>query len=234
MLNKVALITGASRGIGHQLARHFYEQGYHLILLARDAQALASFAATRDSARLQTLALDVCDYPAVAQQVQQALSQHPQLDVLINAAGIFRAGSTGTPFDDFSAMLATNVTAIHHLCQLCTPWLLRAPDARIFNLASVSGVQPYGSVASYAASKHALVGYSRSIARELGAQGIKVTTLCPDVVDTDMAQGSGLTPDEMLSSEDICRAVDFVMSLSPAAVVEQLTIGRQYRPRKPA
>ena len=95
-------------------------------------------------------------------------------------------------------------------------------------------MQPYGSVASYAASKHALVGYSRSIARELGAQGIKVTTLCPDVVDTDMAQGSGLTPDEMLSSEDICRAVDFVMSLSPAAVVEQLTIGRQYRPRKPA
>nr|WP_209280481.1 hypothetical protein [Candidatus Erwinia dacicola] len=122
------MITGAFRAIGHHLARHLYLQGYHLILLARDAQALASFAATLDPARI------------------------------------------------------------------CTPWLLRAPDA----------------------------------------QGIKVTTLCPDVVDTDMVQGSGLTLNEMLSSEDICRAVDFVMSLSPAAVVEQLTIGRQYRPRKPA
>lgn len=233
MSKKVALITGASRGIGHHLARHLYAQGYHLILIARDAQALNALANTLGSARVQTLALDVCDYPAVAQQVQQALSVHAQLDVLINAAGIFRAGSTQTALNDFSAMLATNVTAIHHLCQLCVPSLLKSPEGRIFNLASVSGVQPYGSVASYAASKHALVGYSRSIARELGAQGIKVTTLCPDVVDTDMAQGSGLTADEMLSTDDLCRAVDFVMSLSPAAVVEQLTIGRQYRPRKP-
>lgn len=233
MSNKVALITGASRGIGHHLARHFYAQGYHLIVIARDAQALNTFAASLGPERVQTLALDVCDYPAVAQRVQQALGAHAQLDVLINAAGIFHAGSTQTPVDDFSAMLATNVTAIHHLCQLCTPWLLKSAEGRIFNLASVSGVQPYGSVASYAASKHALVGYSRSIARELGALGIKVTTLCPDVVNTDMAQGAGLTADEMLNTEDLCRAVDFVMSLSPAAVVEQLTIGRQYRPRKP-
>ncbi|MEN5016745.1 SDR family oxidoreductase [Erwinia sp. Eh17-17] len=233
MSSKVALITGASRGIGHHLARHFYAAGYHLILIARDAGALNAFAASLDPARVQTLALDVCDYPAVAQLVQQALSGHSHVDVLINAAGIFRPGSTQTSLADFSALLATNVTAIHHLCQLCTPWLLKSPDGRIFNLASVSGVQPYGSVASYAASKHALVGYSRSIARELGAQGIKVTTLCPDVVDTDMAQGSGLTADEMLSTDDICRAVDFVMSLSPAAVVEQLTLGRQYRPRQP-
>ncbi|QGU88897.1 SDR family NAD(P)-dependent oxidoreductase [Erwinia sorbitola] len=233
MSNKVALITGASRGIGLHLARHFYAAGYHLILIARGAEALNAFASTLDPSRVQTLAIDVCDYPAVAQQVQQTLAAHSRLDVLINAAGIFRAGSTQTPLDDFNDMLATNVTAIHHLCQLCTPWLLKSQDGRIFNLASVSGVQPFGSVASYAASKHALVGYSRSIARELGTQGIKVTTLCPDVVDTDMAQGSGLASDEMLSTNDICRAVEFVMSLSPAAVVEQLTIGRQYRPRKP-
>ncbi|MBD8168359.1 SDR family NAD(P)-dependent oxidoreductase [Erwinia persicina] len=233
MSSKVALITGASRGIGHHLARHFYAAGYHLILIARDARVLNALASTFDPARVQTLALDVCDYPAIAQQVPQALAVSGQLDVLVNAAGIFRAGSTQTSLSDFSALLATNVTAIHHLCQLCTPWLLKSAGGRIFNLASVSGVQPYGSVASYAASKHALVGYSRSIARELGAQGIKVTTLCPDVVDTDMAQGSGLTADEMLSTDDLCRAVDFVMSLSPAAVVEQLTIGRQYRPRQP-
>ncbi|MEJ4046401.1 SDR family NAD(P)-dependent oxidoreductase [Erwinia sp. SLM-02] len=232
--NNVALITGASRGIGHHLARHFYAQGYHLILLARDAQALAALAAGFDPSRVQTLALDVCDFASVSQQVQQALSRHSRLDVLINAAGIFRPGSTQTPLDDFSALLATNVTAIHHLCQLCTPWLQKSGDGRIFNLASVSGVQPFGSVASYAASKHALVGYSRSIARELGALGIKVTTLCPDVVDTDMAVGSGLPAEEMLSTKDICRAVDFVMSLSPAAVIEQLTIGRQHRPRKPS
>ncbi|MFG1173724.1 SDR family NAD(P)-dependent oxidoreductase [Erwiniaceae bacterium CAU 1747] len=234
MSNNVALITGASRGIGHHLARHFYAQGYRLILLARDEQALNRFASTLDPKRVQVLAVDVCDHAVVAARVQQALQRYNQLNVLINAAGIFRAGSSQTPLDDFSAMLATNVTAIHHLCQLCSPWLQQSGDGRIFNLASVSGVQPYGSVAGYAASKHALVGYSRSVARELGALGIKVTTLCPDVVDTDMAAGSGLSADEMLSTGDICRAVDFVMSLSPAAVIEQLTIGRQHRPRKPS
>lgn len=227
MSNNVVLITGASRGIGHHLARHFYAQGYHLILLARDAQALASLVSDFDAARVQTLALDVCNHAEVAKHVQLALSYYGRLDVLINAAGIFRPGSTTTPLADFDALLATNVTAIHHLCQLCTPWLQKSADGRIFNLASVSGVQPFGSVGSYAASKHALVGYSRSIARELGSLGIKVTTLCPDVVNTDMATGSGLTSDEMLSTEDICRAVDFVMSLSPAAVVEQLTLGRR-------
>nr|WP_231853301.1 SDR family oxidoreductase [Erwinia tasmaniensis] len=234
MSEKVALITGASRGIGHHLARHFYAQGYHLILVARDAQRLAALTATFDGQRVQALALDLCDSPAVAQRLRLALARYQHLNVLVNAAGIFRPASTQTPLADFSALLATNVTAIHHLCQLCTPWLLKSAEGRIFNLASVSGVQPYGSIASYAASKHALVGYGRSIARELGMQGIKVTTLCPDVVDTEMAQGSGLEADEMLTTADICRAVDFVMSLSPAAAVELLTIGRQPRPRQPA
>lgn len=233
MLNNVALITGASRGIGHHLARHFYDLGYTLILIARHAPALEAFAATRDPARITTLAVDLSNTATAEPLLRQVLSDHARIDVLVNAAGIFRPGSTQTPVDDFSTLLATNVTAIHLLCQLCTPWLLKSAQGRIFNLASISGVQPFGSIASYAASKHALVGYSRSIARELGAQGIKVTTLCPDVVNTDMAEGSGLAADEMLSTEDICRAVDFVMSLSPAAIVEQLTIGRQPRPRQP-
>lgn len=233
MSHNVALITGASRGIGQHLARHFSALGYRLILIARHAPTLEAFAATLDPDRTATLAVDLSDVATAEPQLRQLLSGYERLDVLINAAGIFRAGSTQTPLDDFSALLATNVTAIHLLCQLCTPWLQKSAAGRIFNLASVSGIQPYGSVASYAASKHAVVGYGRSIARELGAQGIKVTTLCPDVVNTDMAAGSGLQADEMLSTDDICRAVDFVMSLSPAAVVEQLTIGRQPRPRQP-
>ena len=234
MSQNVALITGASRGIGRHLARHFYDLGYSLILIARHAAALNAFSATLDPARVTTLAVDLSDAVAAEPQLRQLLSAHQRIDVLVNAAGIFRPGSTQTPLPDFSALLATNVTAIHLLCQICTPLLLQSGQGRIFNLSSVSGVQPFASVASYAASKHALVGYGRSIARELGAQGIKVTTLCPDVVDTDMAQGSGLSAEEMLSTEDICRAVDFVMSLSPAATVEQLTIGRQQQTRKPA
>lgn len=229
MTQRVALITGASRGIGRQVAHHFAQQGYSLILLARDANKLDAVAKSlplHASQRVQTLAVDLCDAAAVAQQVSALLRALPQLDVLVNAAGIFRPGSSRATLSDFSAMLDTNVTAIHHLCQLCIPALSRAAPGRIFNLSSVSGLQPFGGIAGYAASKHALVGYSLSLSRELASQNVRVTVLCPDVVDTDMSQGSGLSPQEMIETADICRAIEFVMSLSPAAMVEQLTIGR--------
>ncbi len=229
MTQQVALITGASRGIGRQVAHYFAERGYSLILLARDAARLAEVADAlplEAGQRVQTIASDLGAAAAVEQQVNAALAGFPHLDVLVNAAGIFRPGSSQATLGDFGAMLDTNVTAVHHLCQLCVPALARSTRGRVFNLSSVSGIQAFGGIAGYAASKHALVGYSLSLSRELASQGIKVTVLCPDVVDTEMAQGSGLASHQMLETADICRAIDFIMSLSPAAVVEQLTIGR--------
>lgn len=229
MTQQVALITGASRGIGRQVAHYFAELGYSLILLARDENLLKNLAASlpiQAEQQVQIIATDLCAAAAVEQQVSAALAGSSHLNVLINAAGIFRPGSSQATLGDFSAMLDTNVTAIHHLCQLCIPALARSKNGRIFNLSSVSGIQAFGGIAGYAASKHALVGYSLSLSRELASQGIKVTVLCPDVVDTEMAQGSGLATHEMIETADICRAIDFIMSLSPAAMVEQLTIGR--------
>jgi short-subunit dehydrogenase len=229
---QVALITGASRGIGRQIAHHFAQKGYSLILLARDQSLLGRLKQTlplQPEQRVKTIAVDLCDAPSVASKVQDALADFAQLDLLVNAAGIFRPGSSGATLGDFAAMLDVNVTAIHHLCQLCIPALALSEAGRIFSLSSASGVQAFGGIAGYAASKHALVGYSLSLSRELAAQGIKVTVLCPDVVDTEMAQGSGLEPHQMIETQDICRAIEFVMSLSPAAMVEQLTIGRMRR-----
>lgn len=229
MTQQVALITGASRGIGRHVAHYFAELGYSLILLARDENLLKNLAVSlpmQAGQQVQIIATDLCAAAAVEQQVSAALAGSPHLNVLVNAAGIFRPGSSQATLGDFSAMLDTNVTAIHHLCQLCIPALARSKNGRIFNLSSVSGIQAFGGIAGYAASKHALVGYSLSLSRELASQGIKVTVLCPDVVDTEMAQGSGLATHEMIETADICRAIDFIMLLSPAAMVEQLTIGR--------
>jgi len=229
---QVALITGASRGIGRQVAEHFAQRGYSLILLARDPFGLEAAARSlpiQPHQQVQTIATDIGDAPAVAEKIAAALTNVARLDVLVNAAGIFRPGSSQATLSNFSAMLDTNVTAVHHLCQLCIPALARSPKAHIFNLSSVSGIQAFGGIAGYAASKHALVGYSLSLSRELATQGIKVTVFCPDVVDTDMARGSGLESQQMIETLDICRAIEFVMSLSPAAMVEQLTIGRMRR-----
>ncbi|NIF21272.1 SDR family oxidoreductase [Candidatus Pantoea multigeneris] len=233
MSKKMALITGASRGIGAAVARHFWAQGYSLLLVARDAQRLERFAASLHEQlgqQVTLLAVDLSDPVATAEVLTPVLSQLHKIDVLVNAAGIFRPGSSKALLPDFSAMLDVNVTAVHHLCQLALPALRHAGRAHIFNLSSLSGVQAYGSIAGYAASKHALVGYSLSLSRELAGQGIKVSVLCPDVVDTDMSVGSGLTAEEMLQPEDICKSIAFILSLSPAAHIEKLVLGRVYRP----
>ncbi|MBB4266514.1 SDR family NAD(P)-dependent oxidoreductase [Roseospira visakhapatnamensis] len=228
MSRHVAVVTGASRGIGREVARHFASRGYDLVLVARDESRLAAAAETLRADHgiaVESVAVDVCALADAARAVLDAVDRGGRLDVLVNAAGIFRFGTSVASVDDLDAMLRTNVLAIHNLCAACLDHLRQAEDGRIFNISSIAGVEPFAPVGGYAASKHALVGYGRSLAREQLPNGVKVTTLCPDVVDTDMGAGSGLPPEDMIAPADISRAIDFVMSLSPAAVVEHLTIG---------
>lgn len=228
MSKHVSIITGASRGIGREIAHYFASRGYDLILVARDEAKLAEVAKTlraEHGIAVDPIAVDLSDLASAARAVLDAVDRMGRLDVLVNSAGIFRFGTSIAEVEDIEAMLRTNVLAIHNLCKVCLDPLQKSGDGRIFNISSIAGVEPFAPVGGYAASKHALVGYGRSLAREQLPSGIKVTTLCPDVVDTDMGAGSGMRPEEMIAPADISRAIDFVMALSPAAVVEQLTIG---------
>lgn len=227
MNQKTALITGASRGIGRAVAGLLAERGYRLVLVARKAATLDDVAATLrhvHKADVQTVAVDLADAKAVQAALAPVLAQLPRLDVLVNSAGIFRFGTDTLGMDDMQALLATNVQAVHQVCGLCLPLLRAAQGAHVFNVASIAGIESFAPIAGYAASKHALVGYTQSLARALVSEGIRVTALCPDVVDTDMGAPSGLPREQMIATADLCRAIDFVMSLSPAAVVDQLTI----------
>jgi short-subunit dehydrogenase len=227
-MSQVALVTGASRGIGREIARGLASRGFNLILVARDEAKLAeNAAALRQEYGIKTscVAVDVCDFDAARVAVQAEIHRWGRLDVLVNSAGIFRFGTSSMSLNDLDALLTTNVKAIHNICAVCVDALTAAGSAHIFNIASITGVEPFALVGGYATSKHALVGYSRSLARELLPKGIKVTALCPDVVDTDMAAGSGMRPDQMIATTDISRAIDFVLSLSPAAFIDYLVIG---------
>ncbi|MDC3962397.1 SDR family oxidoreductase [Polyangium jinanense] len=229
-MSKVALVTGASRGIGRDIGRWFAERGFDLILVARDAAKLAENAeALRRELGVaaSVVAVDLCDFDAARAALQVELRRYGRLDVLVNSAGIFRFGTSSISVGDLEALLTTNVKAVHNVCIACLDALAAAGSAHVFNIASITGVEPFAAVGGYATSKHALVGYSRSLARELLPRGIKVTTLCPDAVDTDMAVGSGLRPEQMITTADIRRAIEFVLSLSPAALVDLLVIGRK-------
>jgi 3-oxoacyl-[acyl-carrier protein] reductase len=192
---RVAVVTGASRGIGAAIARAFAAEGATLLLCARgegvDALARDLTVAERP---VRALRGDVAD-PAFARElIASARKEHGRLDVLVNNAGILRQGLIGmTSVDQMRELLDVNVLAVMTLTQYAT----RAMDPRrspsVVNLASIAGTQGMEGVTAYSASKAAVVGYTLSSAKELAPKGIRVNAIAPGFIDTDMVRG--VTPD---------------------------------------
>jgi 3-oxoacyl-[acyl-carrier protein] reductase len=192
---RIALVTGASRGIGAGIARAFGAEGATLLLCARTegVEAVAAELALPHG-RVRAMRGDISD-PAFAKNLIAAVrKEHGRLDVLVNNAGILRQGLIGmTSTDQMRELLDVNVVALMALTQYAT----RIMDAERFpcvvNLASIAGTQGMAGVAAYSASKAAVVGYTLASAKELAPKGIRVNAIAPGLIDTDMVRAA--TPD---------------------------------------
>jgi 3-oxoacyl-[acyl-carrier protein] reductase len=192
---RVAVVTGASRGIGAAIARAFAAHGASLLLCAR-GEGLDDVARELSSAERPVRAVrgDVSD-PAFARElITAARKEHGRVDVLVNNAGILRQGLIGmTSAEQMRELLEVNVLALMTLSQ----YAARIMDARrspsIINLASIAGTQGMEGVTAYSASKAAVVGYTLSTAKELAPKGIRVNAIAPGFIDTDMVRG--VSPD---------------------------------------
>ncbi|MEN6543475.1 SDR family oxidoreductase [Parvibaculum sp.] len=182
LMGKKVLVTGASRGIGYGIAAGFVEAGAELSILADDA-GVHDAAKRLGGAAVRSFQCDVRDRAAVA----AIFSDFGPLDVLINNAGL----ELITPLDDFSLavdeiferILAINVTGTWNVTRAALP--LMGQGGRIVNTASVWGKSAVGGFAAYIASKHAVIGLTRTFARELGPRGINVNAVCPGWVRTE-------------------------------------------------
>jgi 3-oxoacyl-[acyl-carrier protein] reductase len=185
---RVALVTGASRGIGAAIARAFAAEGAALLLCARgegvDALAGELTAADRPARAMRG---DISD-PAFARElVASARKEHGRLDVLVNNAGILRQGLIGmTSTDDMREVLHVNVLALMVLTQYATRVMDSRRSPSIVNLTSIAGTQGAEGMTAYSASKAAVVGYTLSSAKELAPKGIRVNAIAPGLIDTDM------------------------------------------------
>lgn len=192
---RVALVTGAARGIGRCIATRFAEAGYRVVVSDLDEAAAQVTAAALGEPAL-ALRLDVRDASEVARGVAQVLATHGAIDVLVNNAGLMTQGpAASTTAAQFEAMLATNVTGIFHCVQAVVPSMATRRRGAIVNLASVSSVRGGGAVGNvwYGATKAAVVAMTAGLARELGPQGVRVNAISPGVIVTDMTRDF-LTP----------------------------------------
>jgi hypothetical protein len=229
LAGQVVLVTGAGRGIGRAIATAAAAEGAAVVLASRTRQELAAVAAEIRSAEGRALAVptDVTQDTAVESLVEQAAGEFGRLDALVTAAGVASFGPVvGTKPADWDAMLAVNLRAVMVCCRAVLPLMLRQRRGTILNITSIAATRPIPGGAAYAATKAGVAAWSRVLAEELRAEGVRVGVLAPGAVDTPLWEQVPNAPDRrrMLRPEDVARAAVLVLSLPPGASLEDLTL----------
>ena len=191
MNERVALVTGGSRGIGRGICMALAERGATVIACARSEgalQELAAEAVQREVAgRIVARPFDVADKTAAEPLVEEIMEKHGRLDILVNNAGITRDGLLMNMADDqFEEVLTVNLRSVFWLCRSVSRVMVRQRYGRIVNVGSVSGVMGNAGQANYATSKAALIGLTKTIAKEFGKRKITCNLVAPGFIATDM------------------------------------------------
>ena len=214
---KGALVTGGGRGIGAAVARRLAAAGAAVIVAARSESQVAGVArdiiADGGSAWAQTC--DVTDPESVAALADFAAKTLSQVDILVNNAGLAHSAPLHRiALEDWQRLFAVNATGTLLCSQAFVPGMMRRGWGRVINVASVAGLHGAKYIAAYSASKHAVIGFTRSLAAEVAASGVTVNAVCPSYVDTEMTVES---MDRMVAKAGITReqALEHILALNP-------------------
>ena len=232
LTNKTAIITGASGGIGKAISLALAGCGMNLVLVGRNEKKLRETGAAAEEHGVQTTLCrgDMRDLEFIQEILSTAKECFGGLDVLINCAGL----AQHDPFEEvtpeqFDEIMAVNVRAPYFLCQKALPMLRASETAAIINICSVVAHKGYPQQSVYAASKHALLGLSKSLANEVFTDNIRVHVISPGGVYTDMVALArpDLTPEGMTLPEDIADIVQFLLEHRAAdAVIDEVQVHR--------
>ena len=228
---KVAVLTGAGGGIGHATAEKLARLGMKLVLLG--GNNLEKLEKTREAVEKYTEAVTIpgnlTDLDFLAGAVERAVAAWGGVDVLVNNAGVAQsAGIETIAPEEFDRIMAINFRAPFFLTQKMLPHLKRSQSATIINICSVVAHAGYPLQSVYTASKHAMLGFTKSLAREYYKAGIRVHAISPGGVYTDMVKVSrpDLTPEGMIMPEDIAELVAFFLENRGNAVVDEIVVHR--------
>ncbi|OKH22486.1 SDR family oxidoreductase [Chroogloeocystis siderophila] len=228
--NKSALITGASSGIGKATALAFAKVGIDVVLVSRTQEKLAAVASAveQTKAKATTYALDLADIEKVREKIS-AIAANTKVDILINSAGMGYTGNlSDTPLSDWQAVMNLNLTSVFQCILGVLPTMRDRGTGTIVNVASVAGLQPFPSWGAYSVSKAGLIALSKTLAAEERQNGIRVTTICPGAVNTELWNSDTvrikLERSAMLTPESVAQSILHTVLLPEQAVIEELTL----------
>lgn len=232
---QVAIVTGASRGIGKAICLALAKEGAAVVLAARALNKLRETAeqVTAVGGKAEIVVTDVAEEESIKNLVKLTNDRFGRLDILVNNAGITHSAELEqTATKDWDRLFNVNARAPFILCRETLPLLKKAPKAYIINVCSIVGVKCYPLQSAYTASKHALRGMTKSLAEELRGSNVKVRLICPGGIDTDMIRI--IRPDikrqDLMQPEEIAELVLYLVTHKGNAVIDELHIRRAAAP----
>ncbi len=230
-----ALVTGATHGIGRATAFALGRAGYRVGVCARTAGKVESLMAELRAAGIETAgrATDVADPAHVTGVVEHVSRALGEIGLLVNNAGVLIARPIGElTLEDWDATMATNLRGLFLMTRAVLPPMRARGQGDIVNVASLAARNGFAGGSAYAASKHAVLGFGRSLMLELRKEGIRVITVCPGSVDTGMLRDQPMLksdPARILQPEDVAEAILHALRLPERALVSEIDI----RPANP-
>ncbi len=232
--DKVAIVTGGSKGIGRGIAAALVREGVNVVISARKRNEVDEAVQELNALRAGSangMVADVCNYAQVQALFERAVSVFGGVDILINNAGIGIFGLVeAMAVEDFRAVLETNVFGVFHCCRLAIPLMRARGGGYIINISSLAGVNAHPKMAAYNASKFGLNGFSEALMQEVRHDGIKVSYIMPGSVNTEFG---GDAPDEaqawQLTPTDIAKVVIDLLHHDERSLPSRVEI----RPSKP-
>jgi len=222
MTKKVALVTGASRGIGRAIAEKLVEDGFFVVGTAtsdKGGEAISAYLADGGKG----MKLNVADADSIAEVLKAITDEYGVPAVLVNNAGITRDNLLMRMKDDeWDDIINTNLTSIFRMSKAVLRGMMKARAGRIINIASVVGSTGNAGQANYAAAKAGMIGFTKSMAKEVGSRGITVNSVAPGFIDTDMTSElsddiktallAGIPLARLGDAKEIAHAVAFLAS----------------------
>jgi 3-oxoacyl-[acyl-carrier protein] reductase len=223
MANKVAIVTGASRGIGKTIAKALFKNGHTVV-------ACATSFSNKEQKNYMELHCDVTKKKDVKKVVDTVVKKFGRIDILVNNAGVMLYdGIIDIKEEDLDKMYNVNVKGVLFFSKAVIPVMRKQKNGYIFNMSSIRGVTGAPNKGAYAATKFAVRGITETIHKENEKYGIKTTAICPGLIYTestkDIMKRYGLTKKNVVQKEDIIKTIFFLLDLSQKAVVREIIIG---------